>query len=421
MFRRIAFAALALVLCLTVSVAQGEQGRGRSSGGGQGARKPAAKQPSRPSGQKAAGGPQGARSSNPSAATPPGGAWSDRTHSGKQSAGQPGNQPEGSAAAGAAAANRKQPQASGADGAAAGAAAANRNEPPASGAEGAAAGAAAADRNQPQASGAEGAAAGAAVANRNSPTVSGAEGAAAGAAVANRNAPAVSGADGAAAGYAAVRNSFNDANIYGQQWYGSHPDVWAASGWAAGAAWTPSTWDAVAVQCGYANSTPTSYNYGVNVTSEDGNVSVDGQNVGTVEAFSQQAADLADSGAEATTADSDEWLPLGVFAMVRNEQQHPQLIVQLAINKQGILRGNYTDEVTEHTLPIQGAVDKTTQRAAWRVGHNQQAVMEAGLNDLTEAEAPALIHKNGKTDHWLLVRLEQPQQAASDGANAKSQ
>jgi hypothetical protein len=34
--------------------------------------------------------------------------------------------------------------------------------------------------------------------------------------------------------------------------------------------------------------------------------------------------------------------------------------------------------------------------------------MEAGLADLTENEVPALIHKNGKTDHWLLVRLTQP-------------
>ena len=30
--------------------------------------------------------------------------------------------------------------------------------------------------------------------------------------------------------------------------------------------------------------------------------------------------------------------------MVRNKHQHPQLIVQLAINEIGILRGNYTDD-----------------------------------------------------------------------------
>ena len=100
--------------------------------------------------------------------------------------------------------------------------------------------------------------------------------------------------------------------------------------------------------------------------------------------------------------------------MVRNEKQHPQLILQLAINKDGIIRGNYTDEVTDHTLPVHGAVDKDTQRAAWTVGGNQTTVMEAGINDLTGSEASALIHKKCKTEHWLLVRIEHPKDGAKE-------
>ncbi|MBI2826417.1 MAG: hypothetical protein HYX69_17205 [Planctomycetia bacterium] len=211
-----------------------------------------------------------------------------------------------------------------------------------------------------------------------------------------------------------MRSSFNHPNIYGRQWYDAHPGAWAPSGWAAGAAWAAPTWAAIAGHCGYGNSAPISYDYGVNVTAQDGNVMVDGQNVGTVAEFSHQAADLAETGTEADTSATEQWLPVGVFAMVRNEQQHPQLIVQLAINKEGILRGNYTDEVTDNTLPIHGAVDKATQRAAWTVGGNKQTVMEAGLSDLAGNEAPALIHKNGKTDHWLLVRLEQPKPGGDD-------
>ena len=107
---------------------------------------------------------------------------------------------------------------------------------------------------------------------------------------------------------------------------------------------------------GYGNAAPLSYNYGSNVMYQDGNVLVAGQNVGTAADYSQQAADLAPLGAQADAAPTEKWLPLGVFAMVRNEQQHPQLIVQLAVNEQGILRGNYTDEVSDHTAPIHGAV-----------------------------------------------------------------
>jgi hypothetical protein len=167
---------------------------------------------------------------------------------------------------------------------------------------------------------------------------------------------------------------------------------------------------------GYGNNVPLSYNYGNNVNYQNGNVMVAGQSVGTAEQYSQQAYDLADTGFQADVAGTEKWMPLGVFAMVRNENQHPQLILQLAINEQGILRGNYTDEVTENTSPIHGAVDKQTQRAAWTVGDNKTTVMDAGLKNLTDPEAPALIHKNGKTDHWLLVRLENPTAGNADSS-----
>ncbi|GEM_PF-2082570 len=42
---------------------------------------------------------------------------------------------------------------------------------------------------------------------------------------------------------------------------------------------------------------------------------------------------------------------------------------------------------------------------------NKFCVMEAGLSNLTQNELPVLIHKNGTTQRWLLVRLEQPNSA----------
>ena len=430
---------IAIALSLAVSLAFGaakEKGNTKS-GGNEAKSGDSAQRESQGNEGKQQPGHATSGETKPGGTSAPGGEWSDRTHGGKQSTSQSGNhnesqasgkegaaagaataknnEPQASgkegAAAGAAAVKHNEPQASGKEGAAAGAAVAKNNEPQHTGAQGAAAGAAVAKNNEPQHTGAQGAAAGAAVAKNNEPQHNGAQGAAAGAAVANRNAPAVNGAAGATAGYAAVRNSFNDPSIYGQKWYGDHQGAWVASGWTAGTTWQPSTWGAVAGLCGYGSVTPVSYDYGVNVVAQNGNVIVNGQNVGTTADFSQQAADLAAAGAKAETSATDQWLPLGVFAMVRDEHQHPQFIVQLAINKHGILRGNYTDESSNHTMTIHGAADNTTQRAAWTVGDNQQTVMEAGLDDLTESEAPALIHNKGKTDHWILVRLEQPKGA----------
>jgi hypothetical protein len=457
MTRHFVSAALAMALCLSVSVAYGQRGRESEKPGGNKApggewseRTHSGKQPTtQPNYEHNEAGTAGAEANKykPTQASGEEGAAVGTAAANR-------NEPKVSgaqgAAAGAAAANNKQPQATGAQGAAAGAAAVNRNSPQMSGAQGAAVGAAAANRNSPQYSGAAGVAAGAAAANRNSsqitgaqgaalgaaaanqnasqvsgaqgaaigaamanqnaPQISGAQGAALGAAAANNNSPAAPGAASAAAGYAAVRNSFSNTNLHGQQWYGNNPSAWAPAGWTAGSAWRQPAWGDVATVCGYGGAPPISYDYGVNIVAQNGNVIFNGQNVGPVGEFSLQAANLAASGAAAQPSDTDQWLPLGVFAMVRNEQQHPQFIVQLAINRQGILRGNYTDDVSDNTLPIHGAVDKQTQRAAWTVGNNQGTVMEAGISDLTGNEAPALIHKNGKTDHWLLVRLTQPPQ-----------
>ncbi len=444
MNRQIVTLSLAMICCLIVSQADAEQRGGRSGGGrppggnwsegnrgGQQGPQMHSGRENESGGNRSEGGHNESESKNSQNSAAKGAAAGHEHNENKnpQASGAQG------AAAGAAASNKNQPKASGAEGAAAGAAASNKNQPKASGAEGAAAGAAAENRNQPKATGAQGAAAGAAVANknqpnysgaegaaaanRNQPNYSGAEGAAAGAAVASRNQPQYSGAAGAVAGTAAVRNSFDRPDLYGQQWRGNNPTAWAATGWAANAEYTPTNWNAVATQNGYAN-TPVAYNYGSNVTCQSGNVQINNQPAGTAEEFSQQAAVLANTGYNAKPPATDTWLPIGVFAMVRNEQQHPQLFLQMAVNKQGTIRGNYTDETTDHTRPIHGAVDKTTQRMAWIVGDNIDAVMEAGLSNLTKGEATALLHKNGQTERWLLVRMNLPDHAASSSPGSSN-
>ena len=355
------------VLCLAVSFTQAAQ-RGKGAGESKEAERGKA-------GEKPTGG------------KPPGGAWSENKSAAKKNEGTH----------------------TGAEGAAAEHAAGNKN-PQATGKEGAAAGAAAARRREPTNAGEKGAAAGAAAAKRNEPAASGAEGAAVGAAAAKRNQPAVSGAAGAAAGYAGVRNSFDHPNLYNEQWYAEHNRAWNAAKWSTGTAWALTGFAAATNHLGYGNVTPISYGYGSNVTYQNGNVLLDGNVVGTGEEFSQQAADLALLGQNANASDGDDWLPLGVFALVRNEDHQPQSTVQLAVNPHGILRGNYTDLVTDHALPIEGAVDKKSLRAAWTVGENKNYFMEAGMKNLTDGEATALIHKNGKTELWHLVRLTQPGQ-----------
>jgi hypothetical protein len=220
---------------------------------------------------------------------------------------------------------------------------------------------------------------------------------------------ALSGSVYAARG-AAVRTSYNGAGMYGQGWYGAHPGAWAPRGWTAGQAWSAATWPAVGASLGWESGVqPFAYNYGTNITYQDDQVCYGDQPIATADQYYQQASVLAQS-APAPDPNSSEWLPLGVFALVQGDQSDPHYIMQLAVNKSGILAGNYSDLMSGTNVPVHGAVDRKTQRVAWTVGENKHTVGETGLYNLTQDEAPALIHiGKDKTQQWTLVRLQQPQ------------
>jgi hypothetical protein len=158
-----------------------------------------------------------------------------------------------------------------------------------------------------------------------------------------------------------------------------------------------------------------SYDYGSNVTYENNNVYVNGYDAGTSQQYYDSAENLASTGGKADASPEADWLPLGVFALTKPDQTSSDVTVQLAINKQGTIRGNYTDNKADKTQVIQGALDKKTQRVAFTIGGNQSEVIETGLYNLTKDEAPALIHFGAdRTEQMLLVRLKKPNESGSD-------
>ena len=160
----------------------------------------------------------------------------------------------------------------------------------------------------------------------------------------------------------------------------------------------------------YYPSTPVYYDYGNNVTYQDNSVYVNGQDVGTTEQYYDQGSALATTGAQTDTSADSDWLPLGVFGLTKANESSSQVTIQLAVNKQGIIRGNYTDTKTDATQLVQGSVDKQTQRVAFTVGDKKSSFIETGLYNLTKDEAPCLIHfGKDRTEQWLLVRLKNPQ------------
>jgi hypothetical protein len=158
------------------------------------------------------------------------------------------------------------------------------------------------------------------------------------------------------------------------------------------------------------NAAPAYYNYGTNVSYQGDNVYYGDQLEATTGDYYQQAADLAGA-APAAPAKDAEWLPLGIFSVVEPDQKTPTMTIELAVDKQGTVRGNAILDASAAMSPVQGAVDEKTQRVAWTVGDAKTTVYDTGLYNLTKQEAPALVHiGKDRTEQITLVRLKQEDQ-----------
>lgn len=211
---------------------------------------------------------------------------------------------------------------------------------------------------------------------------------------------------------ATIRRGFLQYGAFTPAWYGAHVGAWYPAAWAAGAAWNDLAWSNLYSDWGV-TAAPIDYDYGTTVVTQGDGVSVGGETPIPADQYAQQASAIAAQGQAAVAAPAaaqPQWQPLGVFALAQGDQTDSNVIVQLAIDPAtGTLRGNYYDSLTDSATPIVGAVDKTTQRAAWTVGDKKFPCYEAGIYNLTKDQAPVLVHFSAqKGQQWLLVRIKQP-------------
>jgi hypothetical protein len=213
-----------------------------------------------------------------------------------------------------------------------------------------------------------------------------------------------------------VRGGFGYYNAFRPGWYGRYPGAWAAAGWAAGAAWRPAVWNTCASYVGYpADTTATYYDYGDTVTYQDGNVYYADQVAATQADYAQQATDIADTGRQAQPPDNEQWQPLGVFAMVKGDETTSNDIFQLAISKEGVVRGNYYNAASDSTTPVYGSLDKKSQRIAWTIGDKKEPVYETGLYNLTQEQTTMLVHfSKDQTEQYKLFQVPQQQQDSKE-------
>lgn len=210
----------------------------------------------------------------------------------------------------------------------------------------------------------------------------------------------------------AARAYWNNFGKYHWEWnHWWRPATWAALvGWTVGAAAAGSYGD------------PIYYDYGQTVYYEDGDVYVSGSKVATEEEYYQQANTLASNAPDTTAQEGEDWLPLGVFALSQANAPDSSMVLQLAVNKDGVIGGTYYNAINNTVRPIKGQVDPKSQRAAWTFadGKNTDIITETGIYNLTLDQTEALVHFGTDiTQQWLMVRLNQPESQKSAEASAQ--
>ena len=180
-------------------------------------------------------------------------------------------------------------------------------------------------------------------------------------------------------------------------WYAQHPQAWHATHPYAGAVAVVTTaglatWLAIPAVAAPTTTTVAETTPSTETAAEPGST----------------ANTLAQSGATDDRA-ADEWLPLGVFALQPTGSTDATRMLQLSVNRDGLLRGDHFDVLSEETQALKGAIDKSTQRVAWTIGKDGRVVFQSTLADLTKPEgAVTAFFPDGKSTAWQLKQTAPP-------------
>jgi hypothetical protein len=209
------------------------------------------------------------------------------------------------------------------------------------------------------------------------------------------------------------RNNWQDhRDWFNNDWWNRYPGRWPWNGnnnW-----WAWATWGAVTNWFPWGWTQPVYYNYGYpdSVYYVDNTVYQSGQPIASATDYAYQAEQIATSIPQNVTPAASDWMSLGVFALTQDGEAtgaSPTMYMQLAVSKQGIISGTFQNTATGKVQSIEGMVDKASQRAAWTASGQTRPLVETGIGNLTQDQAPALVHfADGTTQQWLLVRLDKP-------------
>jgi len=193
-------------------------------------------------------------------------------------------------------------------------------------------------------------------------------------------------------------------------WYSEHPDAWQythphADLWAVAGVAGLTNW------LGYpATATTTTAATSTTVAAASATTTTTG-----TEAAAAATATSTDGNASSAAAlpPDLEWMPLGVYATGPKDAAQAHVYQQLAVSKQGELKGNYYDSITNTTQPVSGSIDRETRKARWKVGGKGGATFETTLDALMKTPSDVTMKSGSATHEWELVQVQKPDDKAA--------
>jgi hypothetical protein len=149
------------------------------------------------------------------------------------------------------------------------------------------------------------------------------------------------------------------------------------------------------------------YDCGINVVYRDNNVYVNGVLVASAPEYAYQAFQLAKV-VPPPPEQKLEWMPVGVYALASSRGDlDPNLVLQLAVTKEGLISGTLYNRSTDVTVAVSGRVDSQTQRVAIQLSEKGDLVMDTGVYNLSLPHTCVYMHFGIlQTQSWFLVRMD---------------
>jgi hypothetical protein len=207
----------------------------------------------------------------------------------------------------------------------------------------------------------------------------------------------------------------------GRDWHGHRWDHWDHFGhsrpfyW-----WYWATAPRLSNWITYRWGTPYYWDYGPGeyIYYDDGAIYINGRWHQPAPVFYENTVRLVEQAPDLTPqeAASAQWLPLGVFAVTRDGRAQADVLVQLAVTQEGVIGGTASDQQSGTSYPIEGVVEKQSQRAVWSYtdARGRRVVMETSIFNLTQPEATGLVHYSPENIEVIeLVRLDPPESAST--------